>query len=133
MEVEPTCGTGLAEHSVLPEKLATLALAMAAVLETHQKALDLTDSVSGDEFETYQKVAEGLRNSAWHLNATGSQMAASGQIPMGRHHIEVLSSQEAHDAFANYVRVEQELLSLLHDWVERDQRMLTEMRESGAV
>ena len=39
---EPTCGKGLAEHSVVPRLMADLTDATAEVLERHTAALDLT-------------------------------------------------------------------------------------------
>lgn len=126
MKAEPTCGTGLAEHSIFPAKLAAVAEAMAAVLEVHQKALDQADARSREELEAYQRVASSLREGARHLAATAGQMEAGRTIPMGRHHAEAMSNREARGAFADFVRLERELLALLRDWVERDQRMLAE-------
>ena len=41
MKNEPTCGQGLAEHSVLPAKVGELIASLAEILEFHTKALDL--------------------------------------------------------------------------------------------
>ena len=131
MEAQPTCGKGLAENSVLPGKLAAVAEAMAAVLEAHQKALDLTDPRSRVESEAYQKVAEDLRGGGWHFKEAAKRMMASREMAMGKHHVEALASQEAGAAFSNFVRAERELQSLLHEGVERDQRMLEEMQGRG--
>jgi hypothetical protein len=128
VEPESSCGEGVARQSILPAKLADLTEAMAAVLEVHQRALDLTDPSSQAELEAYQKVVHALRVSATQLKATAFQMAASRQVPMGRHDDEAMSSPEALQVFTDYVTAEQELLTLLQDAVEQDQRMLTEMR-----
>ena len=131
MEAEPTCGKGLAENAVLPENLAAVAEAMAAVLEVHQKSLDLTDPRTRVEFEAYQKVAEDLRGGGWHFKEAAKRMMASRQMPMGKHRVEALASPEAGAVFATFVMAERELLSLLHAGVERDQRMLAEMHGPG--
>jgi hypothetical protein len=130
MEPEATCGTGIAEHSILPSKLADLTASMAVVLEVHQQALDRTDTNSQQEFEAYQQVGQALRRSASQLKATSSQMAASRTVPMGKHDTEALSSPQAVQAFAAFVLAEQELLNLLQDRLEQDQRTLIDMRGS---
>ena len=51
MDEQQTCGKGLAEHSVLPAKLGELTAAIAAILEHHQTALDLTDENARKEYK----------------------------------------------------------------------------------
>jgi hypothetical protein len=55
-----TCGQGLAENSVLPEKIGSLIAAMAKNLELHMNALDLTDPDSRAEYAAYEKLAKAL-------------------------------------------------------------------------
>ncbi|HEX6739111.1 MAG TPA: hypothetical protein VF310_12605 [Vicinamibacteria bacterium] len=128
MDTNTTCGAGVAEQSIVPARLADLTEAMATVLAVHQKSLDLSDANSRKELDGYAKVVEALRKSARELKAAASQMEASRTLPMGRHDREALSSPEAIDAFADFVRVEQELRDNLRSWVERHQQMLGAMR-----
>jgi len=125
---DESCGDGVAQQSILAEKLADLTAAMAAVLEVHQGALDLTDPSTQAELEAYQKVVHALRASAAQLKATALQMAASRHVPMGRHDEAAMSSPETLKAFTDFVTAEQELLTLLQDAVEEHQRMLAEMQ-----
>jgi predicted enzyme related to lactoylglutathione lyase len=128
---EATCGTGIASNAVLPASLAGLMASMATVLEVHQKALDPADAGSRPEIEAYQRVVQGLRDSADRLQAAAKDMAASRTVPMGKHDDEALSGRRALDAFADFVRAKQQLLGLLQETVEHDQRMLAEMEGSG--
>jgi hypothetical protein len=131
MDEEPACGKGLAEHSALPATLGELATAMAQILEVHQTALDVTDEPARQEYRAYVKLALVYRDIAAQRRATAGHMAAYRDLPMGRHDERAMASPEAFDVFASFVRVEQELLTLLRKSVERDERMLAEMR--GAV
>ena len=133
METEATCGTGVAENAVLPAKLAALTAAMAAVLEAHQNALDRTDADSRLELAAYQQVAEALRATASQLRAASERMAASRDVPMGKHDEDALASPHAVEVFADFVRAERDLLAWLQERVEADEAMLAEMRAAGAA
>jgi hypothetical protein len=133
MEPEPTCGTGVADQAVLPARLADLTDSLAAVLEIHQQALDRADPNARLELEAYQEVAQALRASAAQLKETAGRMAASRTVPMGRHDGEALSSPRAIQAFASFVTAKQELLTLLRDQIEEDERMLAGMRRPEAA
>lgn len=125
---EPTCGKGLAEHSALPAKLGELIAALAENLEVHQKTLDLADPNAAREHDAYVKLAREHRSIATQLRTTAAHMAGYRDLPMGRHDERAMSDPKLLDAFAKFVRTEQELLSLLQKAVERDQMMLGEMR-----
>jgi hypothetical protein len=125
---QPTCGKGLAEHSALPAKLSELTAAMAGILERHQTALDLTDQNAREEFRAYVKLALEFRSIATDLRTTAEHMAGYRNLPMGRHDERMMAAPEAFDAFATFVRHEQELLALLQKALERDQEMLVAMR-----
>src|SRR6266446_1023709 len=100
METQPTCGRGLAEHSVLPAKLGEWAAAVAENLTRHTEALDLTDESSSKERDAYLDLA------------------------MGRHDPKAMTSSRLRDSFEKFVRLEQELLGLLQKRVEQDRQML---------
>ena len=57
MDQQPTCGQGLAEHAVLPEKFADLIGAVAENLEIHLSALDPSVKRSRPEFDAYVALA----------------------------------------------------------------------------
>jgi len=125
METQPTCGRGLAEHSVLPAKLGEWTAAVAENLELHTEALDLTDESSRKERDAYLDLAKQYRQIVTQLQATAGQMAGYRDLPIGRHDPKAMASPRLRDAFEKFVRLEQELLVLLQKRVEQDRQMLT--------
>jgi len=125
MATQPTCGRGLAEHSVLPAKLAEWTAAVAQNLELHTEALDLTDGNSRTERDAYLDLARQHRQIATQLETTARQMAGYADLPMGRHDPKAMASPSLRNAFQDFVRLEQELLVLLQKRVEQDRQMLT--------
>lgn|SRR3954447_18988483 len=125
---EPTCGQGLAEHSVLPDKLSDLMTAMAETLELHRTALDLADEATRPEDAAYRDVAEAQREAATQLRAIAGTMAGHIDLPMGRHRVEVLTSPPAVAAFERFVAAERDLLGLLQQALARHEAMLGAMR-----
>jgi hypothetical protein len=128
---EWTCGMGLAEHSPLPAKLGEVADALAANLEVHMKALDLEDRNARTEHGAYLNLARRHRLVAAQLRAIGEEMAGYRDLPMGRHDEEAMSSPDVAEAFTRFVTAERELLALLQNRMEQDQRMLVEMGGAG--
>jgi hypothetical protein len=127
MEEQPTCGKGLAERSVLPEKLGRLMAALAEVLEVHTEALDLADSHSKIEHAAYSRLVQEHRSIAAELAAGAKRMAGHWNLPMGKHDARVMSSPRAFEAFETFVEIEEEVAALLQSTLPRDQRMLSEM------
>jgi hypothetical protein len=125
---EPTCGQGLAEHSVLPGKLSEVMTAMAETLEVHRTALDLSDEDTRPEDVAYRDLAKDQRAAAAQLRAIAGDMAGHVELPMGRHRIEVLTSPEAVAAFERFVASERDLLGLLQQTLARHEAMLGAMR-----
>lgn len=124
---QPTCGQGLAEQSLLPAKLGELTASVAENLEVHMKALDLQDENAKKEHGVYLKLAKEHRGIAAELQAIAEEMAGCRELPMGRHDQRAMSSPKVGEAFENFVKVEQELLTLLQERVEQDQKMLVEI------
>jgi hypothetical protein len=116
MDEQPTCGRGVAEHSVLPASLAEVADGMAANLEVHTRALDPDDEAARQEHAVYLRLAGALR-----------QAAAQRALPMGRHDQTVLTSTEVVEIFRRFVATKRELLALLQRLLEQDRRMLAAM------
>jgi hypothetical protein len=127
MADDPTCGEGLAEHSVLPAKLAELTVALAENLEVHMKALDRTDENTEREYGVYLKLVQEHRQIAALLEATAEEMAAARDLPMGRHDAKAMSSPAVVEAFERFVEVERELVGLLEERVRQDAKLLAEM------
>lgn len=135
MEDAPTCGTGLAEHSPLPAKLAELTAAAAEVLEIHTKALDADDEAARQELEAYRGLARTHRDIAIELDALAKRMLSYRDLPMGTHDEQVMMSAEARAAFERFVTLEQALVDLLQGRLDTDRQMLDAMRgaASGTV
>src|SRR5688500_5858871 len=127
MDDPPTCGQGLADHSVLPAKLGELTASVAETLEAHMKALDLEDESSRTEYDAYRELAKAHREIARQLETTAERMAGYRDLPMGRHDLEAASSPEARRAFEKFVELEQELLTLLETRTEQHRKLLVEM------
>ena len=133
MEDQPTCGKGLAEHSVLPQKLGELTASVAEILELHTKALDRTDKNSETEHAAYLELAKEHRRIATQLATTATRMAGYRNLPMGRHDDKAMSSARALEVFETFVKLETELVALLQNRLELDRKMLIEMgRARGA-
>ena len=124
---EQTCGKGLAENSALPAQLAEVTEAMADNLMTHMQALELDDEPARQEHAVYLRLTEEQRQAAARLRAVAGEMAAARDLPMGRHDQQTLTSPEVGEAFQRFVKAKHELLVLLQQMVEQDQRMLAEM------
>jgi hypothetical protein len=124
MATQPTCGKGLAEHSVLPAKLGEWTAAVAENLELHTEALDLGDENSRSERDAYLDLARQHRQIATQLQTTARQMAGYRSLPMGRHDPKGMASPRLRDAFEKFLKLEQELLVLLQKRVEQDLQML---------
>lgn len=133
MEHQRTCGQGLAEHSVLPALLGELIASVAENLEVHMEALDLTDENSQKEYDAYLELAKEHRQIASQLTATAQKMAGYRDLPMGRHDQQVMSGPKVLEAFKQLVTLEQELLTLLRERLEQDQKMLIEMGGAGGA
>ena len=127
MDEQQTCGRGLAEHSVLPARLAEVIEAMAENLRVHLGALELDDEPAREEHAVYLRLAEEQRQAAGRLRAIAGEMAAARDLPMGRHDAQTLTSPEVADAFRHFVKAKQVLLATLQGMAEQDQRMLAAM------
>jgi hypothetical protein len=133
MADEPTCGKGLAANAWLTTKLGDLAAAMAAMLNIHTTALDLTDEHSQRECEAYLSLVEKYRTVAAELHALGEEMASYRDLPMGRHDMTVMTDPKMAETFAQVVRDKEELLTSLQERIEGERQMLASMREAGGT
>jgi len=125
---QPTCGKGLAERSTLPANIGRLIAALTKNLELHQGTLDSSDDRSKEELDAYVTLASDFRRIAKELEESSGRMAGYRDLPMGRHDPRRLADKKIVDAFSAYVKREEELLTLLRQFLERDQKMLGGMR-----
>jgi uncharacterized protein YfiM (DUF2279 family) len=128
---QQTCGKGLAQHAVLPERIAELIAALAENLEVHMEALDLSDEEARIEHEAYSRLAAQHRQIAAQLEAVGQEMADQEELSMGRHDEAVMTSQRALDSLERFVGAQSELLHVLEQGVAREREMLSQMREAS--
>ena len=131
MDEQQTCGRGLAEHSVLPARLAEVIEAMADNLMAHMGALELDDEPARQEHAVYLRLCEEQRQAAARLRAVAGEMAAARELPMGRHDTQTMTSPEVAHAFQRFVKAKQVLLATLQGMAEQDQRMLAAMDGPG--
>lgn len=127
-----TCGKGLAERSSLPARLGQLISALVEVLEAHQAALDETDEDAKSELDAYVRLAQEFRAISAQLHLAAQHMVAYRDLPMAPHDVTVVAGPKAVNAFAKFVRIEQELMGQLRESVARDQAMLSAMRSPAA-
>jgi hypothetical protein len=125
---QPTCGKGLAEHSIFPAKFGDFLTAMTQNLEVHLVTLDPADETTQPERNAYLKLARQSRRIADELRALAAQMASYRDLPMGRHDPAALSSPSVVEAFASFVKLDRELLALLETSIERGEQMLARAR-----
>lgn len=128
MDDQPTCGKGLAANAGLPAALGAVAGALGAVLVAHQASLDVSDSDAKREHDAYQDLGDAYRSIAAQLDAAAKRMTGYRELPMAPHDMAVLMSPPAVDAFAQFVRREEELLALLQARLTEDRAMLDQMR-----
>lgn len=131
VDEQPTCGKGLAENSVLPRYLANVISGMAENLAAHIPALDLNDANARVEHDAYERLVGQLRQAAADLHVTSSEMAGYRDLPMGRHDNGVMARPVVREAFEKFVKHKQELLTLLEQTADRDEKLLEMMRAHG--
>jgi hypothetical protein len=127
MEQPSTCGQGLASRAILPGKLGDVLTAVARNLEAHMRALDPADSGARKELDAYATLATAHHDVADRVSGIADQMAGYRALPMAAHDEATMSDAVSHKAFANLVRVEQELATMLQQLLRDDEQMLQQM------
>jgi hypothetical protein len=127
MNMEASCGKGLAERSALPAKIAELTKLLADVLAVHQEALDTRDENGRREVAAYVRLEGELRVVAGLLTSIANAMAGYHDLPPAPHNKAVMARKETIDAFARFVAGERELVELLNAAIEGDQKMLEQL------
>jgi hypothetical protein len=124
MADEPTCGRGLAEHSVVPRKLSDLLASLVENLETHLPTLDSDDPNAALERDAYTSLIAEFRTLGSGLRSVADEMAGYRDLPMARHVASALAAPEIMTAFRNLVQVEREVLDALGRAFEQDRQIL---------
>ena len=129
MEEPSTCGQGLASRAIVPGKLSGLLHAQARILEAHMRALDPTDIDARKELDAYAALVTAHRDVADRLSGIADQMADYRTLPIAAHDEAAMSDALALKAFENFVRLEQELATVLQQLMQEDEQMLQQMAQ----
>ena len=124
----PTCGAGLAQHSVVPRRIAAYLAELAETLELHRAMLVLDRSASNAEDDVYRDLAARFRELAGTVRDTADHMAAQLGLPMGAHDQAKWTGNNM-KAFQKFVHEQGALVSVLLVAARRDEEMLASMRE----
>ena len=131
MDIQQTCGMGLAQNAVIPAKMAEMIAALAAVLQTHVPTIDTALEAGRHEYDAYVMLARQYDAIASDLGSTAAQMAACRDLPMAPHFESALTDPRLLATFETYVQRAGELLELLSARVEGDRTMLAEWQQSS--
>ena len=123
-----TCGAGLAQHAVVPRRVAIYLAELAQTLELHREMLVLDDSNSQKEDVVYRDLAASYRDIATTLRDAADRMAAQVDLLMGAHD-ETKWTDRHMKAFARFVHEQGALASVLRVAAQRDEQMLASMQE----
>jgi hypothetical protein len=119
-----TCGKGLAASARVPSAMGEMIGAMAGVMDGHTLALDLTDPDARAEYVAYASLEARQRLAASLLRGIAEEMAGYEDLPMGRHDMDVLMSQDLTETFQNLVEAEKRLLHVLTETLAEHEAML---------
>jgi hypothetical protein len=111
-------------HSALPERIAQLLDHLAATLDAHLPSIDNADPAGQQEERAYRSLAAQYHDIADRLSRAADEMRGYADLPMARHHDDVLLRPETFRPFRNYVDVERTLLELLRAELERDEQLV---------
>jgi hypothetical protein len=129
-EGEWTCGKGVATNAVLPERVANLLTAIAAVLDNHTRSLDSKNPSAKREITAYRRVIREHRTAAHRLAGLAETMKSYRDLPMAEHDMGVLTDARSVEEMAAFVGAEEELLSLLRERVAEHGAMLEQMKRA---
>ena len=125
---QPTCGKGLAANAVLPERLAALMTAMAAMLENHVRALDPDETSGRLERDAYVRLVREQRTLASGLEALARAMDGYRDLPVAKHDMVPLTDQTSREMLSAFIQAEEDVLTLLRDRTQEHRAMLNEIR-----
>ena len=130
-EGEWTCGMGLAQHAMIPAKMAGFLAALAETLETHIPTIDLAGAAGRAERDAYTELARDHAELASRLGAAADRMRSYEGLPAAPHHEEALADPALLETFARFVAVQAELAALLRESADEDGELLRGFRESA--
>jgi hypothetical protein len=123
-----TCGEGVAANAVVPERIAALVSAMAAVLQNHIRSLDPGNANARLERDTYERLVGDQRALASSLSALAGTMTAAREVPPAPHDTRALADQTSIEVFAAFIGAEEGMLALLQENLSAHRAMLGAMR-----
>jgi hypothetical protein len=126
MTEEWTCGKGLAAHAPLPLAIGDMLAALATMLDAHTRVLDLTDEHGRTEYAAYASLVAQQRMIARALRSMSKEMSGYQDMPMARHDMGILESEEFGETFKALVHAEKALLRVLTETVDEHEQMLGE-------
>jgi uncharacterized protein YndB with AHSA1/START domain len=125
-----TCGAGLAQHAVVPRRMAIYLAELARTLDLHRTMLVLDDENAKREDQIYRELSTSYRHIAAQLEHTAARMSAQVDLPMGAHD-EGRWTHEHMKAFSAFVHEQSALASVLRMATRRDEQMLTSMQQGS--
>jgi uncharacterized protein YndB with AHSA1/START domain len=127
---EPSCGAGLAQHAVIPAKIAPMFAALADTLEAHRAMIVLGGPEARLEDDAYRTLAASYRELAARVGSVAEQMASHRGLPPCPHDERAFGAAQL-EAFQRFVKAQSELLELLQIAAEHDESMLASLQPGG--
>jgi hypothetical protein len=126
----PTCGKGIAANAVLPERIAALLAAMAAIYENHIRALDAAEANGKLEIDAYARLMRDFRAAAKEISGLADAMRSYRDLPMAEHDMAVLMDAKSIEAMEALVSAQEHLATLVTQRASEFRSMLEAMRRS---
>jgi hypothetical protein len=125
----PTCGKGIAANAVLPERIAALLSAMAAIYENHMRALDAGEANGKAEIDAYTRLMRDFSATAGEVGALADAMRSYRTLPMAEHNMDALMDVRSVVAMEALVVAQEELGALLTQRASEFRKMLDGMKQ----
>lgn len=126
----PTCGKGIAANAVLPERIAALLAAMAAIYENHIRALDAAEANGKLEIDAYARLMRDFRAAAKEISGLADAMRSYRDLPMAEHDMAVLMDAKSIEAMEALVSAQEHLATLVTQRASEFRSMIEAMRRS---
>lgn len=123
-----TCGAGLAQHALVPRRMATYLSYLAETLELHRALIVPGEETSKREDDVYGDLAKRYATIAAELREAADKMAAQQDLPMAPH--DESKWTDAHmKSFSNFVQEQGALGTVLRAASARAEQMLASMQK----
>ena len=125
----PTCGKGIAANAVLPERLAALLSALAAIYENHMRALDPGEANGKLEIDAYTRLMHDFSATAGQVSVLADAMRSYRNLPMAEHDMAALMDARSVAVMETLVVAQEELGALLTQRALEFRQMLEGMKQ----